>query len=195
VRWRSIIVPASGHGEPAMNAFYDHHRDSIRFGDRCFDRILLDGLIQPFQQPEIVVGFVDAYRTAGSSSTTSTSTTNTGAACSCACAPIFRSWPRVYLNRHHWLTNRLREEDIDFQQCSNAFLRCASPASLQQLANALTAQDLSSCTRKWLARRPSRLLGLARDLARLDDCGWVVAGSSASSAVAISATPAARPPG
>ena len=29
-----------------MNAFYEHHRDSIRFGYRCFDRILLNGLIQ-----------------------------------------------------------------------------------------------------------------------------------------------------
>ena len=37
-----------------MNAFYEHHKDSIRFGYRCFDRILLNGLIQPFQQPEIV---------------------------------------------------------------------------------------------------------------------------------------------
>ena len=43
---------------PAMNAFYEHHRDSIRFGYRCFDRILLNGLIQPFQQPERVVGFL-----------------------------------------------------------------------------------------------------------------------------------------
>src|SRR5437763_11879870 len=46
----------------AMNAFYEHHRDSIRFGYRCFDRILLNGLIQPFQQPERVVGFFDSYR-------------------------------------------------------------------------------------------------------------------------------------
>jgi hypothetical protein len=40
-----------------MNAFYEHHKNSIRFGYRCFDRILLNGLIQPFQQPERVVGF------------------------------------------------------------------------------------------------------------------------------------------
>ena len=40
-----------------MNAFYNHHKDSIRFGYRCFDRILLNGLIQPFQQPERVIGF------------------------------------------------------------------------------------------------------------------------------------------
>ena len=45
-----------------MNAFYEHHRDSIRFGYRCFDRILLNGLIQPFQQPERVVGFFNIYR-------------------------------------------------------------------------------------------------------------------------------------
>ena len=41
---------------------YEHHKDSIRFGYRCFDRILLNGLIQPFQQPERVVGFFDTYR-------------------------------------------------------------------------------------------------------------------------------------
>jgi hypothetical protein len=45
-----------------MNSFYDHHKDSIRFNYRCFDRILLNGLIQPFQQPERVVGFFDVYR-------------------------------------------------------------------------------------------------------------------------------------
>ena len=36
-----------------MNTFYEHHRDSIRFGYRCFDRILLNGLIQPFQYREL----------------------------------------------------------------------------------------------------------------------------------------------
>ena len=45
-----------------MNAFYEHHKDSIRFEYRCFDRILLNGLIQPFQQPERVVGFFNSYR-------------------------------------------------------------------------------------------------------------------------------------
>src|SRR5262245_61916221 len=45
-----------------MNAFYQHHRDSIRWHYRCFDRILLNGLIQPFQQPERVVGFFNTYR-------------------------------------------------------------------------------------------------------------------------------------
>jgi hypothetical protein len=45
-----------------MNTFYEHHQDSIRFAYRCFDRILLNGLIQPFQQPERIVGFFNTYR-------------------------------------------------------------------------------------------------------------------------------------
>jgi hypothetical protein len=45
-----------------MNAFHEHHKDSIRFGYQCFHRILLNGLIQPFQQPERVVGSFDTYR-------------------------------------------------------------------------------------------------------------------------------------
>jgi hypothetical protein len=59
---------------------------------------------------------------------------------------------RVYLNQHHWLANRMREEGIDFQQCSNAFLRCGTPERLQELADTLTAEDLSSCGHKWLTR-------------------------------------------
>jgi hypothetical protein len=45
-----------------MNAFYEHHKSSIEFGYRCFDRLLLNGLIQPFQQPERVLGFLNSYR-------------------------------------------------------------------------------------------------------------------------------------
>src|SRR5271156_2527825 len=47
-----------------MNTFYEHHKNSINFAYRCFDRILLNGLIQPFQQPERVIGFFNAYRNA-----------------------------------------------------------------------------------------------------------------------------------
>ena len=45
-----------------MNAFREHHEHSIRASYRCFDRILLNGLIQPFQQPEREVGFFSFYR-------------------------------------------------------------------------------------------------------------------------------------
>ena len=59
---------------------------------------------------------------------------------------------RVCLNQHHWLANRMCEQGLDFQQCSNAFLRCATPKRLHELADTLTAEDLSSCGQKWLTR-------------------------------------------
>jgi hypothetical protein len=31
-----------------MNAFFEHHQHSVRLAYRCFDRLLLNGLIQPF---------------------------------------------------------------------------------------------------------------------------------------------------
>ena len=49
----------------------------------------------------------------------------------------------VCLNQHHWLANRMRAAGIEFEQSSNAFLRCNTPERLQQFADALTAQDLS----------------------------------------------------
>jgi hypothetical protein len=45
-----------------MNAFCEHHEHSIRASYRCFDRILLNGLLQPFQQPERGIGFFSFYR-------------------------------------------------------------------------------------------------------------------------------------
>src|SRR5436190_6173284 len=48
--------------EDPMNAFYEHHKDNIRFDYRCFDRILLHARIQPFQQDQRAVGFFWTYR-------------------------------------------------------------------------------------------------------------------------------------
>ena len=45
-----------------MNAFFEHHKHSIRFAYRCFDRLLLNAVIQPFQQAERVMGFFWTYR-------------------------------------------------------------------------------------------------------------------------------------
>ena len=59
---------------------------------------------------------------------------------------------RVCLNQHHWLANRMREEGIRFQQCANAFLKCAAPKRLQELADSLTAHDLVTGAQKWLVR-------------------------------------------
>jgi hypothetical protein len=58
---------------------------------------------------------------------------------------------RVCLNQHHWLAIRMRQEGIDFQQYTNAFLKCSNPARLQELADSLTARDLLTCGQKWLA--------------------------------------------
>jgi len=220
-----------------MNAFYEHHRDSIRWHYRCFDRILLNGLIQPFQQPERVVGFFNTYRRlypvtrqllhgiadhfqkwlkgwtenarvpvldapkgrrdefvepyfkrakpdaivvvlkareparimiAIGDKTTDRwhlelsqrwvvqynvyiNDARWGRMFVRMC-PYLPFSARVCLNQHHWLANRMREEGIRFQQCANAFLNCAAPKRLQELADSLTAQDLVTCGQKWLAR-------------------------------------------
>jgi len=218
-----------------MNAFYEHHHDHVRFRYRCFDRILLNGLIQPFQQPERVVGFFWKYRKQYPVSRdvlreiaqqfqgwAASRAKQWGAPILDAppgrrdefVEPYFRKaqpdqvvailkarepariliaigkkkenrwhlqlaqrwvihynfyvhdarWGRMFvrlcpyfpfsarlcLNQHHWLANRMREEKIHFQQCSNAFLGCSQPQRLQELADALTARDLLHCGQKWL---------------------------------------------
>src|SRR6266705_2181802 len=219
-----------------MNAFYEHHQNSIRFGYRCFDRILLNGLIQPFQQPERVVGFFSTYRDQYPVSrdllrhiaeqfqnTVKNRSEKWNAPILEApegrrddfVEPYFRHarpdqlvvilkarepariltaignkkddrwhlqmaqrwvvqynfyvnderWGRMFvricpylpfsarvcLNQHHWLALRMRQEGIDFQQCTNAFLKCSNPARLQELADSLTPRDLLNCGQKWLA--------------------------------------------
>src|SRR5947199_7089671 len=220
----------------AMNAFYEHHRDSIRFGYRCFDRILLNGLIQPFQQPERVVGFFPTYRQLYPVSRDVLRDAAEQFQCWVTdqahkwnapiveapkgrrdefVGPYFKGakpdqvvvilkareparimtaigdkklnrwhlqiaqrwvvqynfyvnderWGRMFvricpylpfsarvcLNQHYWLAARMREEGIDFQQCTNAFLKCAHPARLQELADSLTTRDVLNCGQKWLA--------------------------------------------
>jgi hypothetical protein len=222
--------------EFAMNAFHEHHQDNIRFGYRCFDRLLLNGLIQPFQQPERVIGFFNTYRqqypvsrdvlreTASQFQNWAVNRSQKWGAPILEAPedrrdkfldPYFRKakpnqvvaivkgreparimiaignkkdnrwhlqmaqrwvvqynfyindehWGRMFvrmcpylpfsarvcLNQHHWLAVRMRQEGIDFQQCTNAFLRCSHPARLQELADSLTARDLLTCGQKWLA--------------------------------------------
>lgn len=218
-----------------MNAFYEHHKDNIRFGYRCFDRILLNGLIQPFQQPERVVGFFNTYRKqypvsrdvlreiasqfqnwavnrsqkwnapildapagrrdefmdpyfkrAKPDQVVAILKAREPARILAAIgnkkdnrwhlqmaqrwvvqynfyindahwgrmfvrmSPYFPFSARVCLNQHNWLANRMRDEGISFQQCSNCFLRCSNPKRLQELADSLTAKDLLTCGQKWL---------------------------------------------
>jgi hypothetical protein len=196
-----------------MNPFYEHHKDNNRFGHRCFDRLLLNGLIQPFQQPERVIGFFNTFRRLYPVSRdvlreiarqfqkwVLNRSLKWGAPILEAPTdrrdkfmdPYFRKakpnqvvailkgrqparimiaignkkdnrwhlqmaqrwvvqysfyvnddrWGRmlapmcpylpfsacVCLNQHYWLAARMREEGMDFQQCTNAFVRCAQPA-------------------------------------------------------------------
>jgi len=219
-----------------MDAFFEHHQNSIRFRYRCFDRILLNALIQPFQQPERVVGFFASYRKLypvsrdilrGIAERFQNWVRNRAQKWGAPIVeaprgrrdefvdPYFRRakpdqvvvilkareparimiaignkqdnrwhlqiaqrwvqqynfyvndrrWgrmfvrlcpylpfsARVYFNQHHWLANRLRQEGIQFQQCSNAFLNCNDPKRLQELADSLTSRDLLTCAHKWLA--------------------------------------------
>jgi len=220
-----------------MNAFYEHHQNNIRFQYRCFDRILLNGLIQPFQQEERVVGFFGTYRDlypvsrdvlrdiatqfhnwvinrskkwaapildapAGRRDEFVQPYFKTAKPDQVVCilkareparimtaigtkkenrwhlelkqrwvdqynfyinddqwgrifvrvCPYFPFSARVCLKQHHWIANRLLRRDVRFQQSTNAFTRCSDPAVLQEIADSLTAQDLSRCARKWLAQ-------------------------------------------
>jgi hypothetical protein len=233
-----------------MNSFYEHHKDNIRWQYRCFDRILLNGLIQPFQQPERVVGFFNTYRQlypvsrqtlrgiaeqfqqwlkgwAGKRSIPIVDAPEgrrddfvdpyfkranpdqvvvilkareparimTAIGDSRAnrwhlqianrwviqynfyindrrwgrmfvrICPYLPFSARVCLNQHHWLANRMRAEGVAFTQCANAFIRCAQPERLQQLADALTPWDLVSCGQKWLARLTPFFTGKEREQA------------------------------
>jgi hypothetical protein len=47
-----------------MNAFTEHHQPAIRFDYSCFDRILLNGIIQVLQIPVCAVGFLKQKRQA-----------------------------------------------------------------------------------------------------------------------------------
>jgi len=218
-----------------MNAFYEHHKHSIRFQYRCFDRILLNGLIQPFQQEQRVVGFFGSYRDLYPVSRdvlrdiatqfqnwTVNRSKKWGApildapdgrrdefvqryfkaampdqvVCILKAREPARimtaigtkkenrwhlelkqrwvvqynfyindaEWGRIFvricpylpfsarvcLNQHHWIANRLIQRGVRFQQSTNAFTSCADPAVLQEIADSLTASDLSGCGRKWL---------------------------------------------
>jgi DNA-binding transcriptional ArsR family regulator len=78
-----------------MNAFAEHHKDNIRFGYRCFDRLLLNGIIQPFQQPERAVGFFWTYR---------------------KLYPVDRDALRdIATQYHHWVVNRSQHWHVPIQ--------------------------------------------------------------------------------
>jgi hypothetical protein len=66
--------------------------------------------------------------------------------------PYFPFSARLCLNQHHWIAHHLCQQRIHFQQCSNAFIRCADTTTLQDIADSLTARDLTRCGQKWLTK-------------------------------------------
>jgi hypothetical protein len=235
---------SASHGAAARARVAPHRRRTACDGncgtcqaceDRCFDRILLNGLIQPFQQPERVVGFFGTYRNqypvsrdvlrdiaqqfqnwvknrsqkwnvpileapegrrdefvepyfrhAQPDQVVLILKAREPARILIAIgkkqdnrwhlqlaqrwivqynfylndrhwgrmfvrmSPYFPFSARLCLNQHHWLARRMQEEGIDFQQTTNAFLRCRDPHRLQDLADSLSPHDLLICGRKWL---------------------------------------------
>lgn len=220
-----------------MNAFREHHQHSIRFHYRCFDRILLNGIIRPFQQEERVVGFFNTYRQVYPVSRDVLRdiaaqfhnwaknrsqrwnvpildapvgrrdefvdpyfkrAKTDAVVCIVKCrepariltaigkkpenrwhlelkqrwvdqynfylndsdwgrmfvrlCPYFPFSARLCLNQHHWIAHHLCQQRIHFQQCSNAFIRCADTTALQDIADSLTARDLTRCGQKWLTK-------------------------------------------
>ena len=218
-----------------MNTGYEHHKNSIRFPYRCFDRMLLNRRIQPFQQEQRMVGFFDRYRdlypvsrdvlraiaTPFRNGVVHRSTqwgtpildapqgrrdefvqryfkaakpdpvvcilkAPEPARILCAigskkenrwhlqlkqrgvdpynfyihdCAwgrmlvrvcPYFPFSPRVCLNQHYWIANRLQRRSVHFRLSTNAFTSCSDPAWLQQIADSVTADDLARWGSQWL---------------------------------------------
>jgi hypothetical protein len=66
--------------------------------------------------------------------------------------PYFPFDAQVCLNGHEWLARQLRGQGIAFRQQDNAFLACADPARLQQLADAFGPAHLGAAVEPCLAR-------------------------------------------
>jgi hypothetical protein len=219
-----------------MNPFVEHHQQSIRFQYSCFDRMLLNAVVQPMQQPPRIVGFLDKcrqvpsitkayfggvsdeyhrfvgrlaaeqrvpiveppkgvrredwvepfYRRLGSRFgiavilksrenariAVSYATPNGGNRIEVLTRFVWQyyfylrdeEWGRMFVristyfpfnaracvNQHEWLARQLAAEGIPFRKAANAFVQCADPERLQQLADGLTPADLEVPMQRWL---------------------------------------------
>ena len=66
--------------------------------------------------------------------------------------PYFPHNSRLCLNGHAWLARQLRKQGIAFVQRGNAFVECADPARLQELADQFAAADIVPFAHRWLAQ-------------------------------------------
>ena len=64
--------------------------------------------------------------------------------------PYFPFNVRVCVNQHEHLARQLEREGIPFRQSANAFVQCADPERLQQLADGFNSGDLDRPVQRWL---------------------------------------------
>jgi hypothetical protein len=218
-----------------MNSFVRHHREQIRFGYRCFDRMLCNAYVQPLLWPNSMYVFLKYRRQAKAitpaylrniSSTYHRWLTDKAEALGVPMVeppakvrreewvtPFFRdlgeragtavilkcrepamvtiSYPsrgnyldrgwrhvnlyyfyfndpqcgrmflrlcpyfpfngQVYFNGHEWLARRLQQEGISLRQKDNAFVECADPERLQQLADSFGPEPVMQAADRMLS--------------------------------------------
>ena len=84
----------AGNGRGVDTGAIDPH--SIRLAYRCLERILSNAVIQPFQQPERVIGFFSTYR---------------------HIYPVSRHVLREIANQYHsWVLNRSQKWQVEIQK-------------------------------------------------------------------------------
>ena len=59
--------------------------------------------------------------------------------------PYFPHNSRLCINGHEWLARQLAKERIAFTQCGNAFVDCAKPQRLQELADQFSHEHIVNC--------------------------------------------------
>jgi hypothetical protein len=66
--------------------------------------------------------------------------------------PYFPHNSRLCVNGHEWLAKQMTKEAIAFVPCGNAFVDCANPSRLQELANQFSHEHLIPFAHRWLAQ-------------------------------------------
>jgi hypothetical protein len=66
--------------------------------------------------------------------------------------PYFPHNSRLCINGHEWLARQLTKENIAFTPCGNAFVECAHPQRLQELADHFSHEHIIPFAHRWLAQ-------------------------------------------
>jgi hypothetical protein len=61
---------------------------------------------------------------------------------------------KLCLNGHEYAKRQLAHAGVQYEALDNGFLRCADPARLQAICHDLSADQIETLLRKWLARLP-----------------------------------------